>query len=130
MAFLPNPEKKRCVNHMNGIRTDNRVENLEWATDYENQRHSIEVLGRSNSFPRPAITGEKNYRSIPVRVLKDGEEVGRFGSCNLAAKHIGGIQGNIWKCLNGDRPSHRGFTFERINKEDFIKQKNGQQDRQ
>ena len=48
-AFIPNPKDKRTVNHKNGIKTDNRTENLEWMSDKEQTYHSYHILGRKGS---------------------------------------------------------------------------------
>jgi hypothetical protein len=40
--FIDNPEKKIQVNHINCVKTDNRKENLEWVTNYENYIHSVQ----------------------------------------------------------------------------------------
>lgn len=44
LAFIPNPENKRCVNHIDGDRANNNVDNLEWVTHQENTIHMYKRL--------------------------------------------------------------------------------------
>ena len=63
IAFIDNPERKTEVNHINSIRNDNRVENLEWVTREENIAHSVKSHNKSKKKILCITTGEVFYTS-------------------------------------------------------------------
>ena len=72
MAWIPNPERKPQVNHLNGVRDDNRVENLEWVTNLENKQHS-DQLGLVDYNKVKKVTDEDVFEMKGARL--NGESI-------------------------------------------------------
>lgn len=72
IAFIPNPENKKCVNHINAIKTDFNPENLEWCTHKENTAHLIEnkkhLIGINNPSAKLDLENVIEIRKL----LKEG----------------------------------------------------------
>jgi len=91
-AFLKKDIKKNYVNHINEIKTDNRVENLEWTTHKENIRHSL---------LKPII--QKTTEDVVIKIWDCAKDAKTKGGFNNAL---------ISRCCKGFIKTHLGYKWE------------------
>ncbi len=97
--FVPNPDNKPYVNHINGNKADNRAENLEWVTQSENELHSHSILGNS-------MKGKTYPKKVEAIFPKEGDRI-VFNSMSDAIKFLGvGCIEGLKKAITANRVYH------------------------
>lgn len=109
IAFLKNPENKKCVNHIDGNTHNNNCENLQWCTYSENELHSYKKLGKKASKSNLGNTGIKSASSIPVAQINSNNKIiSVFGSIAEANRlnnslHVGDVCRGNYLSTKGNR---------------------------
>jgi len=84
MAFIPNPENKPQVNHINGIKYDNSIENLEWVTQSENMLHAYKI-----GLQKPNDKQKESASKLHAKLVLNTENGVYYKSIKEAAKFYG-----------------------------------------
>ena len=115
-AFLPNPENKPCIDHINCNRSDNRVENLRWVTQKENNNNPLTIDKLNKNAHLKNKFGAEHPLSKPIiQFTKNGEFIRKWDSIRDVERELGINQGNISNCCKGKLKLTGGYIWSYAN---------------
>lgn len=104
-AFIPNPNNFPEINHIDGNKTNNSIENLEWCTRSHNMKHAV-----ANGLHMKVIPHD--LRKTVVAMNADGSLIGTYNGLKAAADEFGISTQAISSYCKGNRKNKHGYKFE------------------
>lgn len=104
-AFIPNPGNKAYINHKDGVKTNNHIDNIEWATPSENAIHALatglKVSQKGEDQGKARLSNEQALKIKTLCLTKTAEEIRIMMNFPKKDRHlIANIKcGRIWKHL-------------------------------
>lgn len=114
LAFLDNPESKPFINHKNGVRTDNRVSNIEWCTHSENLRHAYRELGVINPYTGKFSKNHPKSKPVTAISLKTGAIHAFDCALDAVRSGVGKDSGQISRACSGKAKQHNGYIWAQV----------------
>ena len=114
-SFIPNPQNKPCVNHIDGNGHNNMISNLEWVTFSENTRHAIAHNLRPAGCNYQHKKGADNPISKKVLQTSLDGDFSKLWLCSRdAAQELGFSISLIRRCCRGERKTYKKFHWQYV----------------